>query len=286
MTRDNVAEVEPEILRVIEAYRKSGREPLSRLGYFCAPFRPTDGPLRDKVVKVYRAQSDTCVLNRLATAHANYLAVLEAFGLPVPSTELYLLRRRGKTLPVIVQAALPEETLLRPQLIRATPAVAIDLMETAGEMIARFWEQAARYPARIGFHPSIRNLAVRDGEAIFFDSFPPLIGYSRQEVGQLLITFSESRCLRGVGPIMRRRVESIQDEWYAPSGTLLGLVGSACRLRPDQSVAFLEWARDFSGRRMPQHTSEIASVLRAPPQLPRDWMAVRKMMRLEGAPNT
>ena len=37
---------------VIRADSASRGEPVSKLGYFCAPFRPASGPFSDKVIKV------------------------------------------------------------------------------------------------------------------------------------------------------------------------------------------------------------------------------------------
>lgn len=276
---------EAELRKLIEGGTTARGEPVSKLGYFCAPFRPADGPFADRVIKVYRSRATPAELDRLAEAHAAYVGVIHSAGVALPETEFHLVETEGARVPVIVQEALPEAAMMRPQMIAAPLDQALGLMEAAGEVIATFWAAVAGHPRRVGFHPSIRNLAVIDGQGIFFDTFPPLIGYSRPEMGQLLITYSGSALMRAVGPLMRARVTAIQDEWYSPPETLVGLVGSACRLRPGDAPAFLDWGRSFAGRRMPHHAAEIAAGLARPPRLPGYWTATRRLLGLEGQPN-
>jgi len=258
---------------------------VSKLGYFCVPFRPPNGPLSDRVIKVYRGLSDDAALDRLAQAHDDYAAALRQTGVPLPETAFHLLDLEHRRIPVIVQKALPVETMMRP-LMQADPLpVALTHMEAAGQVIARFWNAADQFDTRIGFHPSIRNFAIVEGEAVFFDTFPPLIHYSRDEMGRMLLTFSDKRLMRLVGPLMARRVTAIQDEWYSAAETLVGIVGSACRLRPDDAQDFLAWGRDFTQRDMPRWQDEILPALDRPPQLGGLWTGMRKMLGLQGEPD-
>lgn len=262
---------------------------ISKLGFFCAPFRPETGPLSDKVIKVYRGLRDGAALDRLAACHADYVAALRQTGVPMPETAFHLLdlgpQAGGRRVPVVVQTALPVERLMRPRMIEDPLPQALEHMEAAGRTLARFWNAADRFETRIGFHPSIRNYAIVDGEAVFFDTFPPLIHYSRAEMGKMLITFADKGLMRVVGPLMARKVTAIQDEWYSASETLIGLVGSACRLRPAEAEAFLDWGRDFTAREMPRWSEEILPALDAPPQLGGLWTGMRKVLGLQGAPD-
>ena len=120
---------------------------------------------------------------------------------------------------------------------------------------------------------------------MFFDTFPPLIHYSRDEMGRMLLQFSDKRLMRLVGPLMQARVTAIQDEWYSPAETLVGLVGSACRLRPEHAGAYLDWGRDFVAREMRPWAAEALAGLDRPPRLPAIWTGFRKLMGLQGEPN-
>jgi len=167
----------------------------------------------------------------------------------------------------------------------ATVDETLQMMEAAGDVIATFWNNADQFDTRIGFHPSIRNFAYLDGRALFFDTFPPLIHYSREEMGKMLLLFSDKALMRWVGPLLQTKVTGIQDEWYSPPETLVGLVGSACRLRPDDAEAYLDWGRDFTQRRMPRWADEALPELQEPPRLPGYWTGFRKLLGLQGEPN-
>lgn len=258
---------------------------ISKLGYFCAPFRPKQGPFADKVIKVYRGLRDHAALRRLAVSHDDYVVVLQNNGVNLPQTQFHLLDFDRDLVPVIVQDALPETSMMRDQMIRANIAQAVILLEAAAEVISDFWNNLADTGLRVGFHPSIRNFAIVDGRAVFFDTFPPLIYYKRAEMGRMLLQFSENRLMRSLGPLVHGTVTSIQDEWYSPPETFIGLVGSACRLRPKDRTIFLEWGNAFVTRRMPRWADEAQVGLRAPPRLPGYWTVIRKLLGLQGAPN-
>ncbi len=271
---------------LIQADAETRGAPISRLGYFCAPFRPPDGPFADRVIKVYQGLSDPDQATRLARCHDDYVAALQTAGVPMPDTAFHLRPLGGGRVPVVVQRALPADSLMRPLMQAGTRDDTLAMLEAAGQVIARFWRwEAATQTPRIGFHPSIRNFAILDGQAIFFDTFPPLIHYSRNEMGQMLLTFSEKRLMRLVGPLLRARVTAIQDEWYSPAETLVGLVGSACRLRPEHTQDYLDWGRSFARGPMAPWQAEIDRGLATPPKLGGLWTGMRKALGLEGEPD-
>ncbi|KNG94190.1 DUF6206 family protein [Pseudaestuariivita atlantica] len=277
-----LTDVTPELLaQAIAAHRAAGGDAISRLGYFTKPFRVAEGPLGGLVVKRYRAPGDAALLDRMARAHDAYVALLADAGVPVPDTGFHLIDGA----PVVVQDGLPDASMMRPLMQDATRDEAIRYCDAAGSVIARFWHHVTDHPERVGFHPSIRNFAIVEDEAIFFDTFPPLIGYSRDEMGRLLLTFSESALMRGVGPFIKGRVTAIQDEWYSPAGTLVGLVGSACRLRPDDAEAFLDWGRGFANQHMAPWAEEAVAEMQEPPRLSGLWTGMRRAMGLVGEPN-
>ena len=270
---------------VIRADGAARGQTVSKLGYFCAPFRPASGPFSDKVIKVYRGLRDQAALDRLAQCHDDYVAALNQAGVALPETEFHLLDMDGTRIPVIVQEALPSDSMMRPQMQTASADKTLQMMEAAGDVIATFWNNADQFDTRIGFHPSIRNFAYLEGKALFFDTFPPLIHYSREEMGKMLLLFSDKALMRWVGPFLQTKVTGIQDEWYSAPETLVGLVGSACRLRPNDAQAYLDWGRDFTQRRMSRWADEALPHLQEPPRLPGYWTGFRKLLGLQGEPN-
>lgn len=274
-----------QLTQLVTADAKSRGETLSRLGYFCAPFRPASGPMADKVIKVYRSPGSDAALDRLVKCHDDYAAALIKAGVSLPATEMHIVTLGGAHIPVIVQHALPSDSMMRPLMQSASLEDSLAMMEAAGQVIARFWNAADQFETRIGFHPSIRNFAIVDDEAVFFDTFPPLIHYTRAEMGQMLLTYSESGLMRFVGRFAPARIAGIQDEWYSAPETLIGLVGSACRLRPEHLNAYLEWGRDFTQREMPRWQNEALAGLNTPPKLPKAWTHMRTLLGLKGEPN-
>lgn len=270
---------------LVRADAASRGQTVSRLGYFCAPFRPARGPFADRVIKVYRGLADDAALDRLARNHDAYARALRAAAVPLPETEFHLLKIGGRRVPVIVQKALPVDSLMRPRMQAEPLDATLDMMQAAGAVIAGFWHWARGHGGRIGFHPSIRNFAIVDGRAVFFDTFPPLIDYTRPEMGRMLLQFSDKRVMRFLGPLMQRQVTAIQDEWYSPPDTLVGLVGSACRLRPEHADAYLDWGRCFVDTNMAPWADEALDGLRSPPRLAGYWTGVRRVLGLQGEPN-
>ena len=171
------------------------------------------------------------------------------------------------------------------EMLDADLSRALVLMDAAGQVIAQFWNGLSPEDGRVGFHPSIRNFAIIDEQAVFFDSFPPLIHYTHAEMGKILLLFSESHLIRLIGPLVQKKLAGIQDEWYSASETLIGLVGSACRLRPVDQEAFLEWGRQFAQSEMPNFSDDVLKGLKRPPRLPRYWTCFRKLLGLQGEPN-
>lgn len=275
-----------ELAGAVRAALAERGEPISKLGYFCAPFRPASGPLADSVIKAYRGGRDPDVLELLSRRHDAYVAVLTQAGVRLPKTQFLILHQVGYMQPVIVQDALPEDTMLRPKIETADLDTALALLERAALSIASFWQAVAQRPERLGYHPSLRNFAIDADGPIFFDTFPPLIAYTREEMGQLLLRFSESWLIRTAGRLAPEQIRRIQDEWYSPSGTIIGLVGSAIRLRPDDRDAILDWARDFAASGLTGTLRvEVEAHLSKPPRLPAIWTGMRSVLGLEGKPN-
>ena len=274
-----------ELEKLVSKAMDDRPKPLSKLGYFGKPFRPDTGPFQDKVIKNYNGQAQGDDVSRLCKLHDEYVNLLRKLDVAFPETEIIAVESGGKQIPVIIQSAIPEKYMMRAQMLGCDVQEALELMDAAGATIAKFWNNLTPDMGRVGFHPSIRNFAVIDKEAIFFDSFPPLLHYTHSEIGEILLMFSESALIRFIGPLFPSKLASIQDEWYSPSETVIGLVGSACRLRPEDNQHFLKWGREFATKKMPCFAEDIERGLSEPPKLPKYWTRFRKILGLEGAPN-
>ena len=240
------------------------------MGLFTAPFRPASGPLSAHVLKPYRIGRDLEVLEPLLRRHDAYLDCLRRAGLCLPETRLVLIHEHGTLRPVVVQEAVPTEALLPGLLRRAAIAEALSLLEAVADSVRSFWSGVAQRPERIGLHASVQNFAIdaREGP-VFLDTFPPLIGHSREEMGRLIHRFSDSGLIRGIGRLLPGRVREIQDPWYSLPGNLALLAEGALRLRPQDTDALLGWLQDFAaGHLQPaDRAAVLAAVTRPRPRL-------------------
>jgi hypothetical protein len=233
-----------------------------RLGLFTAPFQPASGPLAGHVLKPYRIGRDPELLEPLLRRHEAYLDCLRRAGLSLPDTRLILIHEHGTLRPVVVQEAVPREALLAGLLRRAEIGEALALVDAVACSVRGFWAGVAQRPERIGLHAAVQNFAF-DAQAgpVFLDTFPPLIGQSREEMGRLIHRFSDSGLIRGIGRLLPGRVREIQDPWYTLPGNLALLVEGALRLRPQDTGALLDWAQGFAAAHLP--TSDRAAFLTA-----------------------
>jgi hypothetical protein len=255
---------------------RSGRP--DRMGLFSAPFRPAGGPLEGHILKPYRSGRDLEVLEPLARRHATYLECLERTGLKVPRTELLLLDEHAVLRPVVVQRAVPEASLFANLVAQAETAAALRVLEQVSVAICGFWSGVAQRPERIGLHASPHSFAIDEtGQVVFLDTFPPLIGYSREAMGRILLRFSESGMMRGIGALLPGRSREIQDPWYSLPGNLGLVIACAIRLRPADHAAIQTWAETFAADSLTASDRDalIKGLPRPRPNIATDRMAKR-----------
>jgi hypothetical protein len=228
------------------------------------------GPLVGKVLKPYRSGRDPELLEQLVRRHQVYLDCLVRVGIALPETRLILLDEHGLLRPVVVQDAVPEEALLTAIMTRSNLETSLRFLEETANCVCSFWSGVAQRAERVGLHASIHNFAVDAAEGpVFLDTFPPLIGYSREEMGRLLLRFSESGLIRGIGALLPGRVREIQDPWYSLPGGLGLLVQGALRLRAQDRCAILAWAEGFAAGAMDKtdRTALMAALSRPRPRI-------------------
>ncbi|MEX3014167.1 DUF6206 family protein [Gymnodinialimonas hymeniacidonis] len=214
------------------------------------PMRPLTGPLSGHILTAYRGGRDLDVQEALARRHDAYVDCLRLAGIRVPDTKLRLIEEAGVQRPVIVQTALPEDAML-PRLVRqAGTQAAIGLLDRVATDVAEFWRRVAQRPERIGFHTPLDRFAMDEDGPIFLETFPPLISYNRDEVGQLIQRFADSGLIRGLGKVLPGRIRDIQNRWYTPAGSITTLIDGAFKLRPQDADAISEWAERFASTRL------------------------------------
>lgn len=262
-----MSELVGQVRAALAASAKDGSSrPKASLGAMSAPVRPTDGPLRAHVLKPYRSGRDPEVLEPLLRRHATYLDCLRRAGLKVPETELLLLDEHGLLRPVVVQDAIRPGHSFLDRLARADRDQLTALLDLVAHAILGFWSGVAQRPERIGLNASLGNLAIDDqGQVLFVDTFPPLIGYSREEIGALFLRFAESSMTRKIGALLPGRAREVQDPWYSVHGNLGLVIEGALHLRPKDRATLFRWAEAFSNDHLSQADAKTLLVaLRRP----------------------
>lgn len=218
--------------------------------YFGTPMQPLTGPLAGHFITAYRGGRDPEVQELLARRHDAYVDCLSLAGVRVPQTHLRLIEDAGMQRPVIVQQAVPDDMMLKSLIQKAGPEAAIGLLDRVATDVAEFWRRVAQRPERVGFHAQIERFGMDENGPLFLDTFPPLIAYSRDEMGHLIQRFADNGLVRGLGKVLPGRLRDMQDRWYTPAGSISTLIDGALRLRPHDAEEILEWADGFAATRL------------------------------------
>lgn len=239
-----------DLTSLIRAALAEGNTVPAERRYFGVPLKPVSGPLAGHYLTVYRGGRDPEVQELLARRHDAYVDCLRLAGIRVPETHLRLIDDAGVQRPVIVQKSVADDTMLEPLFRKAGPKAAIGLLDRVATDVAEFWRRVAQRPERVGFHAKIERFGMDEDGPLFLDTFPPLISYSRDEMGHLIQRFADNGLVRGLGKVLPGRLRDMQDRWYTPAGSVQTLIDGALRLRPNDAEEVLDWADGFAKTRL------------------------------------
>jgi hypothetical protein len=266
-----------------DATRRSGPDatqtlPGSKQGFFSRPVLVAAGPRAGKVLKTYAAVSSRELCDRLLRSHEQHVAQLRRIGIAVPETEMIAEEDRGRLRPVILQESFAEAELVKPRISRVELSEALDLMAgILGDALKAITHVHETGDDRFGFHPTLRNYAVRAGRLFYFDTFPPMSGFTRRELERLIPRFLPVRLPAPVLWLLRPYMRTVVDEYFRADVMLQGIVGSTCRLRPGDAPAIVARGREVVGSApdFPKREAVLRH-LRRPPRLGPLWMAGRR----------
>ena len=260
--------------------RKKERKSVSGLGFFSQPVRYKKEGFSEKVIKFYQPVKDEKRVDFLCENHDSYVRKLSATGIHIPETSIYKIADEGKFLPVIVQNAFEQTELVRGILETCDESRFREILGLLLEDVFRF----ILAKTTLGFHPTLRNFAVKD-VAWYFDTFPPM-DMDQKKLNSIILEFSPVK-IPVSGFIPGRWVNLVSDEYFSPELMLKGLAGSACRLRPEFAVETIAFLRSSI-----QHSQLDASLknrtlklIEKPPKLNPLWVSIRGLLGKEGKPN-
>lgn len=201
------------------------------MGFFTLPIRTTDGIIE----KRYKGALDEAQANQLTGAHSRFIAALASIGINVPPTSLSFEERDGRFYAKITQSCFQPFELARHIVMQES-------LENAQNALSLIISDAVNFCSSglmgtHGFHPTIRNYAIRDGKAWMIDTFPPYAdeATTRQMMAQHMPN-SAGRFLLKFGSFWLRMYTA---EYYNPSVMLGGIAASVNRQRPE----LLNWVR-------------------------------------------
>lgn len=256
----------------------------SDLGYFSKPFRidHADGEL---IVKLYLPVRNHDTVTSVIKNHDDYIAELNRTGLRIPRTLITSKKTGRKHQMIIIQKSFKDDELLRNRFIKASSTELTSLCSLIFEDIFKFWENKDT-SMEIGFHPTLRNYSLHEGKLYFFDTFPPML-MSQKKLNRLIIKMSPyGRVIKKFIP--PRIINMVTDEYYCLDRMLVGIVGSCCRLRPDDAGKILAFSIKYvmdSELLSESEKAGIAELLKRPPELSKIWILIRKLTGNTGYPN-
>ncbi|HBE39994.1 MAG TPA: hypothetical protein DDW27_02085 [Bacteroidales bacterium] len=260
------------------------KERASVLGYFSQPFRVYHGE-RPLFIKLYFPVKNLRVIESIIKNHDDYVRELRFAGLKIPETSIISRPEAKKHRLIIIQDAFKDEELLRNRIIKAGVEEVKSLCIMVFDEMLRFREKKNKH-IDIGFHPTLRNYSVHEGELWFFDTFPPML-MNQKDLNRLILKMSPyGGLLKKIIPL--RLINKVTDEYYHIDRMFTGVVGSCCRLRPDDSDFILSFSREYVNQSNSLSVGEkknIFSLLKKPPQLSGIWILIRKMSGNTGKPN-
>jgi hypothetical protein len=256
----------------------------SELGFFSKPIRIRGTNGADLILKLYRPLKKEEKAKKIIECHEQYIVALRSTGIMIPPTAIGLQKLHHTYQIVILQPAFDEIRLVRTIAETCFEIELLALIEFMLNDTLTYWKNKPR--VEIGFHPTMRNYAFDQGKLHYFDTFPPML-MPQKELNRLIIDMAPARLnIRALIP--NRIINRVSDEYYQKDKMITGIIGSACRLRPELSNAILSHCRNYiskSADLKDDEKSYLLDQLKRPPQLSGIWITFRKIFGKTGRPN-
>jgi len=255
----------------------------SDLGFFSKPFSLNYNN-QELIIKMYHPTKNYTIVAAIIDNHDRYIAELRSMGIKLPDTIIRSRKIKNKYQIIIIQEAFRKSELLRSLIEKSPEPELLNLCKLILDDTMKFWKDR-KESADIGFHPTLRNYALRKGDLYYFDTFPPML-LKQRELNKIIIRMSPFGKLFKIF-IPLRMINFVSDEYYNFQKMFTGIVGSCCRLRPQNASEILNFSRRYidNTSRSAQEKQNIINALQSPPNLPRLWTFFRSLSGNVGKPN-
>lgn len=195
------------------------------LGFFTNPVALSD----TSVLKEYNLSLTEKEAQELCFLHDDFVRNIRDVGINVPWTEARVdVRSSEYGFQVVQERFRPEE--LAGEIIKS--GTENEVTQTSGLIL----EDALKFlnsglNGKFGFHPTVRNYAVRNGVPVYIDTFPPYPDETTTR--KLMIAAAPSADARKVMRENPNILGQYTAEYYQSIPMLTGIVASTIRLRPE-----------------------------------------------------
>lgn len=198
--------------------------PGSNLGFF--------GNLEFKektVLKKYEGLLTPQECERLRKFHQDFISKLRDGGIRIPETTIHFVPKGKRFLVNIEQERfLPSE--LAGEIVKGGSSeealsVAVGITSDAVSFLK------SKLCGTIGFHPTIRNYAVRNGIFFMLDTFPPFS--DRKSTERMMRRHAPTLTFKLIMNCFPFLLSKFTKEYYDPIEMIYGIYATMCRLRPE-----------------------------------------------------
>jgi hypothetical protein len=256
------------------------------LGFFSRPYKSLKGPYKGQIIKIYKKQNlETC--RSFIILHQDYVSTLRSIGIKIPETNIQICSDGKSFRLVIIQEPFSESELVRGIIQNGDlEQIRISLEGILKDSILFLEHIKTKSLVNLGFHPTLRNYAIRENQFYYFDTFPPM-NLPEKKLRKFILSFAPYYVPAYFYPLLIPLMHRVTGEYYDPVKMLRGPIGSTCRLRPEYTEEILEFARSYFRANLgdPEQMVQLTNELARPPRLSKIWLTLRRLLGKEGQPN-
>lgn len=194
-----------------------------------------------KVVKSVNGRINWTTARDTIAKHDAFVRNLRFIGINVPETTMKFEQAGSRVRLEIEQEGFEAHELARNKIMNGRKE---EVLSTMGGIISDALKFAdSPKTGQMGFHPTVRNYAVRDGKFYILDTFPPF-GEER-EVWRIAARHAPTLPTRAfmtvAGPLNRVYTK----QCYDPATMVAGIVASTVRLRPELKDEIIAHSREL-----------------------------------------
>lgn len=264
------------------------QQPFSKLGFFSQPVLATHGPLANKMLKVYPPFKKEQEALTLQDNHHQYIQLLRDTGRHLPETIMEIVKTGNCYTPLVIQRSFEKQELLRGIMESCTSHNAyLSFLRLILEDTLNYLSYLAKQnSSTLGFHPTLRNYAFHNQTLYYFDTFPPM-NMGQAELNQWVRATLPQKSLRALSRVFPVILNKVTHEYYDSTAMVTGIIGSACRLKPEWADVSLKWAKNYlmNHENSALPIEPILEKLQTNPRLSLGWTTIRKLTKNIGKPN-